>query len=196
MSCARYGQRWLLKCWTHLRRKRRVPGWTVPSWADLPLDDLSPQLDTVMFLDVVENGAEPRFHIRFLGKRVALSYGADFSGRFLDEALPPAWRDNAMIAYRKAVAARLPIYNAVETQDRDGTRVRRERLLLPFTANGGTADRVLASIETISLNGRFEQHELGKSPYATSSCALVAVIDVEAQPVSFLPLARDQVAGR
>jgi hypothetical protein len=178
-------QRWLLKCWTHLRRRRAVP-----AWADLPLGDLSNQLDTLIFLDVVQNGAAPRFRIRFLGKRVALSYGGDFTGRFLDEAIPPAWRDNAMITYRKAVSAQQPVYNAVDTQDRDGTRVRMERLMLPFTAQGGAVDRVLASIETLSLNGRFEQHELGKSPHATSSCALVAVIDVDAQPRSHASLAQ------
>jgi hypothetical protein len=170
-------QRWLLKCWAHLRRQR-----TVPAWADLPVEDLSRQLDTLMFLDVEENGAEPRFRIRFLGKRVALSYGGDFTGRCLDEAIPPAWRDNAMITYRKAVTAQRPVYNAVDTRDRDGTRVRLERLMLPFSANGGAVDRILASIETMSFNNGFEQHELGKSPYVSSSCALVAVIDTEAQP--------------
>jgi hypothetical protein len=165
-------QRWLLKCWTHLRRHR-----TVPAWNDLPVEDLSPQLDTLMFLDLVENETPPRFRIRFLGKRVALSYGGDFCGRFLDEAIPPAWRDNAMLTYRQAITARRPVYNVVDTQDRDGTRVRMERLLLPFTANGGAPDRILASIETLSLDGKFEQHALGHSTYAGSSCALVAVIE-------------------
>jgi hypothetical protein len=169
-------QRWLLKCWTHMRGRQAVP-----AWQQLPLEDLARQLDTLMFLDVIGNGAEPRFRIRFLGKRVALSYGGDFTGRFLDEAIPPAWRENAMITYRKTVTAQRPVYNAVDTRDRNGTRVRLERLMLPFTANSGAVDRVLASIETISFNGRFEQHELGKSPYAGSSCALVAVIDVEAR---------------
>jgi hypothetical protein len=178
-------QRWLLKCWTHLRGRH-----TAPAWADLPVDDMSNQLDTLTFLDVVTDGAAPRFRIRFLGKRVAMSYGADFTGRFLDEAIPPAWRDNALITYQKAVTAQRPIYNRVDTQDRDGTCVRLERLLLPFTTGGGAVDRVLASIETMSFNGKFEQHDLGKSPHATSSCALVAVIDVEAQPRSFAPLAQ------
>jgi hypothetical protein len=178
-------QRWLLKCWTHLRGRH-----TVPAWAELPIDDLSNQLDTLMFLDVVQNGAGPRFRIRYLGKRVAISYGADFTGRFLDEAIPPAWRDNALLTYHKTVTAGRPVYNRVDTRDRDGTCVRLERLLLPFTASGGSVDRVLASIETMSFTGKFEQQELGKSPHATSSCALVAVIDVEAHPRSFAPLAQ------
>jgi hypothetical protein len=180
-------QRWLLKCWTHLRGHQAVP-----SWQRLPLEDLARQLDTLMFLDVVENGAHPRFRIRFLGKRVALSYGGDFSGRFLDEAIPPAWRDNAMITYRKTVTAQRPVYNVVDTHDHNGTLVRLERLLLPFTSNGGAADRVLASIETFSFDGRFEQQDLGNSRHAAKSCALVAVIEVEAQPRSLLSLAKKQ----
>ena len=97
-------QRWLLKYWTELRGFKPMP-----LWKDVPVEDLTPQLDTLMFLDVVANGAGPRFLIRFLGQRIAQSYGADFCGRFLDEAIPPAWRDNAMRTYCRAVTSRLPV---------------------------------------------------------------------------------------
>jgi hypothetical protein len=167
-------QRWLLKYWIELRGFKPMP-----LWKDVPVEDLSAQLDSLMFLDVVANGAGPRFLIRFLGARVAQSYGDDFSGRFLDEAIPPVWRDNAMKTYCTAVEARLPVYNAVDTGDTHGRLVHMERLLLPFTSNGARADRLLASIETLSLDGRFEQRQLGRSPHASQSCALVAVIDPE-----------------
>jgi hypothetical protein len=165
-------QRWLLKEWTRLRGFKPMP-----LWKDVPVDELSPQLDTLMFLDVVANGAAPRFLIRFLGERIAQSYGDDFCGRFLDEAIPPAWRDNAMKTYGKAVETRLPVYNMVDTGDTSGTLVHMERLLLPFTSNGARADRLLASIETLSMEGSFEQRELGYSPHASQSCVFVAVID-------------------
>jgi hypothetical protein len=165
-------QRWLLKYWTRLRGFKPMP-----LWKDVPVEELTPQLDTLMFLDVVANGAGPRFLIRFLGQRIAQSYGADFCGRFLDEAIPPAWRDNAMQTYCQAVARRLPVYNVVDTGDSVGKVVHMERLLLPFTSNGARADRLLASIETLSLDGRFEQRQLGHSPHVSQSCTLVAVID-------------------
>ena len=167
-------QRWLLKEWTRLRGSKPMP-----LWKDVPVEDLSQQLDTLMFLDVVANGSGPRFLIRFLGTRIAQSYGEDFSGRFLDEAIPPAWRENAMKTYGKAVDTRLPVYNMVDTGDTQGTLVHMERLLLPFTSNGSRADRLLASIETLSMEGGFEQRQLGNSPYASPSCAFVAVIDPE-----------------
>ena len=165
-------QRWLLKYWTELRGLKPMP-----LWKDVPVEELEPQIDTLMFLDVVGNGTGPRFLIRFLGGRIAQSYGADFCGRFLDEAIPPAWRHNAMQTYCKAVEARLPVYNVVDTGDTQGRTVHMERLLLPFTTNGARADRLLASIETLSMEGRFEQRQLAHSPHASHSCALVAVID-------------------
>jgi hypothetical protein len=167
-------QRWLLKDWTRLRGLKPMP-----LWKDVPVEELTAQFDTLMFLDVVANGSGPRFLIRFLGHRIAQSYGADFCGRFLDEAIPPAWRHNAMQTYCKAVEIRLPVYNVVDTGDTEGKVVHMERLLLPFTTNGARADRLLASIETLSLEGRFEQRQLGHSPHASQSCALVAVIDPE-----------------
>jgi hypothetical protein len=166
-------QRWLLTCWTEARGKKAVP-----AWSGLSPEDLARQLDTLMFLDAVPQPAELRFRIRFLGRRIAESYGGDFNGRFLDEALPPAWRETALQTYRAALERRRPIYNVVDTRDRGGTLVRMERLLLPFTSNGGDPDRILASIETLSIAGKFEQNELGRSQYANGSCALVAVIDI------------------
>src|SRR5262245_59909034 len=145
-------QRGLLREWTRMRGVKPMP-----LWKDVPVDDLTPQVDTLMFLDVVGNGTGPRFLIRFLGERIAQSYGADFCGRFLDEAIPPAWRDNAMQTYRKAIETRLPVYNVVDTGDTQGKVVHMERLLLPYTTNGARADRLLASIETLSMDGRFEQ---------------------------------------
>ena len=56
---------------------------------------------------------------------------------------------------------------------------RQTQLLLPFSRDGTNADRVLSSIETISLEGKFEQENLGRSPHATANCALVATIGMK-----------------
>jgi hypothetical protein len=167
-------QRWLVNNWLRLRGNR-----SCPAWDDLDTDELKPQADTVMFCDVVANGGLPRFLIRYHGERIAQSYGGDCVGKFLDEVLPPAWRDGAMATYREAVRGQHPVYNVVDTRDPDGRLVHMERLLLPFSQNGDAPDRVLASIETVSLDGKFDQHGLAKSPYLSNSCAFVAVIATE-----------------
>jgi hypothetical protein len=167
-------QRWLLNLWQRLRNGR-----TLPAWQHLPVDDLKRQLETLMFCDVVPDADGGRFLIRQIGQRIALSYGGDFQGRHLDEALPPVWRSNALITYRKAIEIGRPVYNAVDTRDRDDRLVHLERLLLPFSSDGTSADRLLASIETISLDGKFEQENLGQAPRASNTCAFVATIEMD-----------------
>lgn len=68
---------------------------------------------------------------------------------------------------------------ACDTRDRDGRLVRMERLLRPFGRGGRVVDRILASIETVSREGKFGQRGLADLPYVSSSCALVAVIAAE-----------------
>jgi hypothetical protein len=167
-------QRWLLTSWNGIRGPH-----SLPTWKNLPAETLDGMAETLMFCDVVQNGEGIRFLIRHIGARIAQSYGGDFRGCYLDEALPPAWRDNALTTYRKAIEARVPVYNAVDTRDRDGRLVHLERLLLPYSRDGVHADRVLSSIETISVEGRFEQDNLGRSPHVASNCALVATIDMD-----------------
>jgi hypothetical protein len=167
-------QRWLLNQWKRLRN-----GHAVPIWKHLAIDELNRMMDTLMFCVLVPDANGGRFLIRYIGEQIARSYGGDFRGRFLDEALPKVWRDNALTTYRKAIESKGPVYNAVDTRDRDGTMVHLERLLLPFSRDGVAANGVLASIETISIEGRFEQENLGRSPYATANCALVATITVD-----------------
>lgn len=166
-------QRSLLALWTELRG-----GDSLPSWDKIPVDDLADQRDTLMFLDVVDTDEARRFRIARLGKRIVRGYGGDFTGRFLDEAIPPVWRANAIQTYLAAIDSELPIYNVVDTLDRVGTLVRLERLLLPFSGAGGNAGHVLASIEASSIADTFDERQIGRSPHADASCALVAVIEV------------------
>jgi hypothetical protein len=167
-------QRWLLNQWKHLRN-----GHAVPIWKHLPIDDLKRMQETVMFCELVPDSNGGRFLIRYLGERIAMSYGGDFQGWYLDEALPQTWRENALATYWKAIDSKQPVYNAVDTRDRDGRMVHMERLLLPFSRNGIAADGILASIETVSLEGKFEQENLGRSPHVSNTCALVATIEID-----------------
>lgn len=166
-------QRALLRMWADLRGRK-----SLPSWDDLAADELSGQRDTLMLLDAVDDDGALRFHIGTLGSRIAKGYGGDFTGRFLDEAIPPAWRDNAMQTYRAVVVRGRPIYNVVDKLDREGSLVRMERLLLPFSGQDIDAEHVLASVETSSIAGQVQDGVLGHWPYADSSCAVVAVIDL------------------
>ena len=54
-----------------------------------------------------------------------------------------------------------------------------ERLILPFTSGGGGVDRILASIETLSVEGKFEQTGLPESPFVGSNRLINAVIETD-----------------
>jgi hypothetical protein len=165
-------QRWLFNSWKRLRHQQPLP-----LWRDLPVDDLKPLIDRLMFCDVVPGPDSPRLLIRFCGKRIAQSYGGDCQEKFLDEALPSAWRDTALTTYAKVIEARTPLYNVVDTGDTAGRLVHLERLLLPFSRHGETVNHVLASIESVSVEGRFEQNQLGSSPFVSNNCSAVSLIE-------------------
>ena len=181
-------QLWLLKSWMRLRGSRQLPPWD-----GLTGDELAGMSDNLAFADVLNQDDTVRFLIRFAGVRIAefVGVGCDGQGRFLDEALPAAYRDAALSTYREAVAAREPVYTIADVRDRAGRIVHFERLLLPFGRDGTAVDRILASIEAVSPEGGFDGRHLVTAPSAPPAFAFCAIIDTRA-PVAGSPAA----AGR
>lgn len=166
-------QQAVLQTWVTLRGRKSLPAWN-----DLVVDDLQDQRDTLMFLDLVDDDGSARLRVNSVGARIISGYGGDVTGRFIDEVIPPAWRDCAMRTYEATIERELPIYSVVDALEREGTLVRMERLLLPFAGDGLDAEHVLASIETSGITGTFNERELGQSPQTESSYALIAVIKI------------------
>jgi len=181
-------QLWLLKSWMRLRGSRQLPPWD-----GLTDDELAGMSDNLAFADVLNQDDTVRFLIRFAGVRIAefVGVGCDGQGRFLDEALPAAYRDAALSTYRETVAAREPVYTIADVRDRAGRIVHFERLLLPFGRDGTAVDRILASIEAVSPEGGFDGRHLVTAPSAPPAFAFCAIIDTRA-PVAGSPAA----AGR
>jgi hypothetical protein len=157
-------QRWLLGHWTALRGAAPLP-----PWAALQLDALSVPTDDLSHIEVRATNGEARFQIRFHGPRIAELYGrVNCVGKFLDEVLPSASSDATLSTYRHVVATRLPVYTVSDMRDRTGRIVHYERLLLPFATEGSEVDRILASLETVSPEGAFDNRALmsgaGKPP--------------------------------
>jgi hypothetical protein len=164
-------QLWLLKSWMRVRGAARVP----------PLDALSgPELadlsGNLLSADVLRDAGLTRFLVRSCGARVMDYVGVvcDGQGKFIDEALPPAYRDAALSTFLEVVAAREPVYTIADMRDGAGRIVHFERLLLPFSRDGTSVDRVLASIEAVSPEGAFESRDLMvASPPAFAFCAVI-----------------------
>ncbi|HWF94221.1 MAG TPA: PAS domain-containing protein [Xanthobacteraceae bacterium] len=170
-------QSWLLKRWMRLRASSQLPPWD-----GLAADELAGISDNLAYADVLNRDDTVRFLIRFAGIRIAEYVGArcDGQGRFLDEALPPAYRDAALSTFHEALAAREPVYTVADMRDRGGRIVHFERLLLPFGRDGTSVDRILVSIEAVSPEGVFDGLNLIMAPAAPPAFAFCAIIDTRA----------------
>ncbi|MEI9803653.1 MAG: PAS domain-containing protein [Pseudolabrys sp.] len=149
-------QRWLLKFWM-----RHLGGGRAPLWQSIDAADLSRISDNLSFLDVTANREDVRFKIRFHGAVMSQVYGSpDCRGRYLDEIIPPQRHRTGLAPYRQALECSHPIYTIHEVTDRNGRVIHFERLLLPFSQDGATVDRILASFEFVCDDGAFDGDNL------------------------------------
>jgi hypothetical protein len=149
----------------------------LPSWQGLETDELIRISENLAFTDVVPVKGEYRFLIRYQGTKISEACGADSRGKFLDEILRPRLREGALATYRQLLATRQPVYVIVDIADRDGRPVHYERLLLPFGRDNRNVDRILASLETVSPEGAFENRGLMNLPTFKPVFSLCAVIN-------------------
>lgn len=149
-------QRWLLKLWKRSRSEQKVP-----SWQAVEAEDLSRVAANLCFLHVETVTGAPRFRILAHGPTIGRVYGsADCRGKYLDEVLPPTACPNALDPYYQAVKSGRPVYLVHDVIDCKDRIVHFERLLMPFSHDGKTVDRILASFEFICPDGAFESREL------------------------------------
>jgi len=169
-------QRWLLKFWKSHRGGHRVPRWQA-----VEAENLSRMADNLSFLDVIPGDHGLRFQIRFHGATIGRVYGSpDCRGAILHESKAEPDRAQALAPYRHCVATGRPVYIIHDVADRAGRIVHYERLLLPFSRDGETADRILASFEFISPDGAFDGDDLMNSQVAPPKLQLLATIAPDA----------------
>ena len=103
----------------------------------------------------VKDGLPPRLTIQSDGTRMSAAYGNTGKGRYLDEYLGARLAPMVMPVYYECIARRLPVFTIATMDDIYGRLVAYERLLLPFSNDGGVTD-IMASLKTISEDGGFE----------------------------------------
>lgn len=168
-------QRWLLKFWM-----RHLNGARTPRWQTVKADDLATVADHLSFLDVT-GGATPRFMIRFHGRMIARVHGAtDCRGRYLDEVVPAARHGSALAPYAETVRSGMPVYTVQDINDVKGRLIHFERLLLPFSRDGATVDRILGSFEFVCPDGDFDAQALLGPGGTLPVTRLAAIIEVPA----------------
>jgi len=167
-------QRELLNTWLRLHaRESRLPALSeyVPS-------RLKEEEDDLVYYAVDAAQWPPVLTIQSEGTRMSAAYGKTGKGRRLDEYVGPRFAASVMPVYYLCVARRCPVYTVSELQDAAGHRVEYERLLLPFGA-GSEVTEIVASLKTISIEGRVEIRDLMTRTDLATAPTVRAVIDRE-----------------
>ncbi|MGY3564197.1 hypothetical protein ACVWXP_007522 [Bradyrhizobium sp. USDA 4463] len=165
-------QRDLLITWCRLyaRTKR------LPSLSEYEPGRLKEEADDLVYYSVGATSWPPVLTIESEATRMATAYGQTGKGRRLDEYVGPRLAASVMPVYHLCVARRCPVYTVSHLEDAEGRKVAYERLLLPFGADGEVTELV-ASLKTISPDGRFDLRNLMTRTDLVAAPAVRAVID-------------------
>jgi len=132
--------------------------------------------DNLGYAEVVGTEDEHRLLLRLQGARMAESHGGYGVGKFLDEILTSPYLESSQATCRQTIKTKLPIYTIVDLRDCNQRIVHYERLLLPFGQDGVHVDGIMASIETVSPEGNFENRDLLNPPTKKPAIALCTMI--------------------
>ena len=166
-------QRDLLNTWLRLF----APAQSPPRIGEFQPNRIEDELPDLVFM-TVEKTEPLQLIIDSDGTRMSVAYGYTGKGKYLEEYLGPRLAPLIMPIYRQCVARALPVYTVSHVDDACGRIVAYERLLLPFSENGGVT-HIIASLKTISDDGSFEIRNLMRGSETLPTPKLRAVIDRE-----------------
>lgn len=165
-------QRDMLNTWLRLyARDQSLP--RIEEYRPARIEDELPDL---VFYTVDMRVQPPRLTIQSDGTRMSNAYGNTGKGRYLDEYLGARLAPVVMPVYYECIARRLPAYTIANIDDIYGRIVAYERLLLPFSDDGGVT-HIIASLKTISDDGSFEIRNLMRGSEKLPVPRLRTIID-------------------
>lgn len=112
-------------------------GKRVPARADIDPIEIHRFLPNIFMLDVIDGGA--RFRYRLVGTAIGNAVG-DYSGRHVDEALPPAQYEVYRRKYQRIVRELAMLYETVRIVWHESPAVLFRRLMLPLSDDQATAN--------------------------------------------------------
>lgn len=164
-------QRSLLKWWDD-RRGGRI----APARSEIDPHRLARYWDDIAMYEVVRLSGRTRYRFRVHGRGISVAEGADYQGRYLDEALPADMQGSILAAYDAILALKCAIYTVRPAVDANGVAVRFERLLLPFSADGAAIGDILTHIQTFCPEGRYERQRLFEAGLTYKEHTLTAAL--------------------
>jgi len=152
-----------------------------PAYAEFGLSRAEDEIPDLMLFRVCYESGEPRFKIELDGARIAAAWGLSGRGQYVDQAVGARRWSSAKELYHLCVVRALPVFSISEVKDLEGREVLHERLLLPFSEEG-VVTQILASLKSISIEGKFH-NEMLLSRNEGRSYLVRAVISSASRPV-------------
>jgi len=166
-------QRDLLNSW--LRAFKRAQ--SMPLIHQFQPDHLEDEKPDLMYYEVKGDSEPFRFLILHGGKNLVKLFGTVAGeGWLLDDLVGPERYKHIIPTFNACIAARRPIYTVSPVEDVSGVPVSYERLVLPFGASN-KVQHLIASLKTISVEGRFTSSNLMRPDAWGSAHQVSAVID-------------------
>jgi hypothetical protein len=164
-------QRDFLNTWLRLYARAQI----LPRIDEFQPARIEDELPDLVFLKV-EEGEPARLIIERDGARMTSAFGNSGAGRYLDDYFGSKLAPIIMPIYHACLRRALPVYTIASVDDACGRNVAYERLLLPFSDQGGVT-HVLASLKTICEDGGFEIRNLMRGNNSLPTTTRRAVID-------------------
>lgn len=168
-------QRALLRHWRELASEERLPAleqFAPPARAHDPRQ--------LMFWAVESEAGERCFRTLHQTAYVVEAFGRNPPPRELLQAVvPPSLQDITLSGLNACVDARGPLYSIITTSDDHDHPIDCERLLLPFAAASGEVRQIVASLQLISINGRFTRETVLARFVAEAKLTFVAKIAMD-----------------
>jgi len=164
-------QRDFLNTWLRLYARAQI----LPRIDEFQPARIEDELPDLVFLKV-EEGEPARLIIERDGARMTSAFGNSGAGRYLDDYFGSKLAPIIMPIYHECLRRALPVYTIASVDDACGRNVAYERLLLPFSDQGGVT-HVLASLKTICEDGGFEIRNLMRGKNSLPTTTRRAVID-------------------
>jgi hypothetical protein len=131
----------LVRLFEYWQSKRR--GRLMPSRADIDPTELRSLVEYVMLYDVVEPGR--LYRVRLMGQAMVDFVGANNTGSFVGEALPPEAAARIIDILNSVVATRAPRFRAGHAYWHQDKSYRKfEACLLPLSPDDQTVDKIFA----------------------------------------------------
>jgi len=122
-------------------------GRPMPSRGDLRPEDIAFALGHVMLVDIhwpsaATEASDPTFRFRLVGTHIEATGHRGLTGRWAHELQPAFYREAVLRAYGEAAVEGLPSIRRIRYAS-GGNQLRYERVALPLSSHGGTADTLV-----------------------------------------------------